>query len=209
MRRDEQRLRRAQMLDVVAKLPDLVRVETGRRLVHDQDVGVVEQRLRQAHALLESLGQPADRLLDHKLQRAQVDDRVDTPLEGLAELARLAEEGEQLEGSHVRIERAVLRQVSQAPGRLDAMLPHIQPGDGRAAGAGRQIPCQHPHHRGLTRAVGPEEGHNLALGYREGNVAHCDERTEVLAQPLRLDRRRARRELGRLHHQPPSLASVL
>ena len=209
MRRDEQRLRRAQALDVVAKLADLVGIESGRRLVHDQDVGIVQQRLGQAHALLEPLRQPADRLLDHQPQRTQLDDGVDAALEGLPELARLAEEGEQLERRHVGIQRAVLRQVSQAPGRLDAMLPHVHPADGRAARAGRQIPRQHPHHRGLARAVGPEEGHDLTLGYRKGNVAHRDERTEVLAQSLRLDHRRARLELRRVHHQPPSLASVL
>ena len=47
------------------------------RLVHDQHVGVVQQRLGHRHPLAVSLGELADRLVGDRRQRAELDDRLD------------------------------------------------------------------------------------------------------------------------------------
>ena len=48
-----------ELLDELARLDDLLRVEAGRRLVEDQHVRVVDERLRQADALPVALRQLA------------------------------------------------------------------------------------------------------------------------------------------------------
>ena len=58
-------------------LADLVRIQAGRRLVQNQHVRLVQQRLGHAHTLPIPLGQLADRLVEHAAQHAQFDDRLD------------------------------------------------------------------------------------------------------------------------------------
>ena len=62
MGREDDRLLPADLLDERPDLDDLVRVEAARRLVEDEDVGIVQHRLREADALPEALRQLADQL---------------------------------------------------------------------------------------------------------------------------------------------------
>ena len=50
-----------ELLDELPRFDDLLGVEAGGRLVEDEDVGVVDQRLREADALLVALREPARR----------------------------------------------------------------------------------------------------------------------------------------------------
>ena len=59
VRAEDDRVIAGELLDQLARLDDLLRVEAGGRLVEDQHVGVVDQRLRQADALLVALRQLA------------------------------------------------------------------------------------------------------------------------------------------------------
>ncbi len=52
-----------QTLDQVARLDDLVRVESGGGLVQNQDVGIMDDRLRQSYALPVPFGQLPDFLV--------------------------------------------------------------------------------------------------------------------------------------------------
>ena len=67
----------AQPADRLADLANLVGVQSGRRLVEDQHVRLVQQHLGHADALPIALGELADRLADHVPQVAQIDDRRD------------------------------------------------------------------------------------------------------------------------------------
>ena len=58
------------MLDQFAGLDDLFGVEAGGGLVEHQHVGVVNDGLRQAHALAVALGELADQLVAHVAERA-------------------------------------------------------------------------------------------------------------------------------------------
>ena len=68
----------AEALDELARLDDLLRVEAGRRLVEDQHVRVVEDRLREADALAVALRELADQLVPHVADAALLD-RVRRP----------------------------------------------------------------------------------------------------------------------------------
>ena len=55
-------------LDQLADLVLLVGIEAVGRLVHDQHLGVVQDRLRQADAALEALGEGLDGAVEHRLE---------------------------------------------------------------------------------------------------------------------------------------------
>ena len=86
--REQDRLGLADAADRLADLADLVRVEAGGRLVHDQHVRLVQQHLGHADALAEALRELADRLADHAAELAQVDDRVHPLVDLLAASCR-------------------------------------------------------------------------------------------------------------------------
>ena len=205
--RDEEGLGAAQPLHVLAELLDLVGVEARRGLVHDQHLRVVQQGLGQPHPLLVALRELADGLLEHEVEGADLDDRLDAvPERPRGHLAGLAEEAEQLERRHVGVERPVLGQVAEPLRRLDALLPHVEPGDRGAARARREKAGEHAHQGGLAGPVRPQEGHHLPLGNRERRVFDRDEGPVVLAQPVGVDHGgRGRRILGRF--RPPGSPS--
>ena len=55
----------------------LIGVEAVGRLVEDQDLGIVQQRDREADPALEALRERLDRLPEHALQLEQIDHGVD------------------------------------------------------------------------------------------------------------------------------------
>ena len=55
----------------------LVGIEPVGRLVQDQHVGIVDQRLREAGAMAEALGERVDRLVQHRFEEARLDHAVD------------------------------------------------------------------------------------------------------------------------------------
>ena len=61
VRAQDDRVIAGEFLDELARFDDLLRVEAGGRLVEDQDVGVVDERLRQADALPVALRELARR----------------------------------------------------------------------------------------------------------------------------------------------------
>jgi hypothetical protein len=67
------RLALAELADQVAHLVLLVRVEAVGRLVEDQHLGLVHQRLREAGAVAVALGERVDRLVQHRGEEAALD----------------------------------------------------------------------------------------------------------------------------------------
>ena len=70
----------ARLADQLPRLDDLLRVEAGGRLVEDQDVGIVDQRLRQADALPIALRELAAVPLGHVVDARAAHDVVDPRL---------------------------------------------------------------------------------------------------------------------------------
>src|SRR5574341_50026 len=78
--RKHDRLVRAELADEVSHLVLLVGVQAVGRLVHDEHIGVVDERLGEAGAVLVALGKRVDRLAQHRLQKAGPDDAADRRL---------------------------------------------------------------------------------------------------------------------------------
>jgi hypothetical protein len=119
--------------DQAAHMVLLVRIEAVGRLVHDQHRGVVEDRLGETDAALESLRQRLDALGRDTLEAGPGDRRVDTG--GLAATVVAADFGDEIEerpGRHVAVGGRAFRQVAQL--RLGLLGPV---GDADPADAGR------------------------------------------------------------------------
>ena len=101
--------------DQRAHLVLLVRIEAVGRLVEDQHLRVVQQRLRQADAALEALRQRLDDLLEHARQAEARDDVVEpraAPLAGQA--AHVGDEFEEGAHRHFAVARRAFGQVAHA-----------------------------------------------------------------------------------------------
>ena len=147
----------SQLPDQVADLADLDRIEPGGRLVEDQDVGIVNHRLGQAHALAKparkvaedpvlDLGQAAPR--DHLADR-QPPLRASHVLE-LGPVAKI------LGDAHLVVERHVFRQVSHIPPDFHGFVEDIVPGEHGDAAGRRQVGCEDPHRGRLAGPVGAQ-----------------------------------------------------
>jgi hypothetical protein len=154
----------AMVLDQVPHLPDLVRVESDGRLVEDEQVGVVEQGVGQAHALAVAFGQRPDQFLLHIAQAAQFLDRVDAlAVAAAAHPLQRRAVFEILLDPHFGIKGDVLRHVSDPRPHLARLAGHVETRHAGPAARRRQVTGQNPHRCALARAVGAEETDDLPL----------------------------------------------
>ena len=152
----------AQLQDEVAHLPAAQRIQPGHRLIEEDHVRIVEDGLRDAHALEHPLGEfpqlhPALGADAHFVQqrrhaRAAVRARV-------AHEARKI--GEQLFGGEVIVKIGAFGKVADAP--LDRHIAHRPAENFRAAGRGKRELHQQLQRGGLARAIGAEKSEHFAL----------------------------------------------
>ena len=162
-----------ELLDQLARLDDLFRVEAGRRLVEDEDVGVVNQRLGEPDALLVAFRQLAAQAVRHVVDAGALHHCLDA----LAPLAArhpldLGDELEIFDDAHVGVERRRLRQIAGAAFGLDRLVEDVEPGDDGVAFRGRHVAGQDPHRRRLAGAVRSEEAEDLPALDAKAHVVH-------------------------------------
>ena len=117
-REDERPAAVAQLGERLAQEDEVDRVETGERLVHQQDLGVVQDRRDELDLLLVALGQllGASRGGVGDPEAPQPGGRLATGAVGRLAVQR-AEVDELVEDAHPRMETALLGQVAPGPAR--------------------------------------------------------------------------------------------
>ena len=152
----------------------------------------MDERLREAHALAETLRQLADGFLDDAIETALLDDLVDSDasVSPRSSPRASAKNLQGLERRHVAVERSVLRQVADAAGSGQPFGVDIVPRDARGPLAGGQVAGQDLHGRALPGAVRSEKRDHLTRGNRKGEIADGDEWTVEPAETASLDCRR-------------------
>jgi hypothetical protein len=176
----------------------LVRVEAVGRLVEDQDLGIVQDRLREADAALEALRQRVDRLIQHLAEMQPRDDVVDALLPARAlEAAHVGDEVEEGEGCHLAVTRRTLGQIADLRLRLDGLLLHVEAADPYAAAGGREESRDESHRGRLSRAVRAEKAEHFARLDGEGHVVHRRQMTVAL------------REVRRFYHRQTAPISMV
>ena len=154
----------AQLLDKVTDLNDLNGVEAYGGLVQNNDLGITQQRLGDAHALLVPLGEGGDTAVLHMFDLGQTDDRVDLPVQLLApQPLGLTHKGEILQGRLIHIQRGMLRQIADQLLGLVRFIEDVVSINPHMARRCRQAACHDVHGGGLTCAIGAQEAIDVAL----------------------------------------------
>jgi hypothetical protein len=172
----------------IARLDDLLGVEAGGRLVENQHVRVVNQRLRQPDALPVPLGEPPAVPVRHVGDPRALHHGRDA----LLALARrdtldLGHEVQVLAHAHVGIERRRFREVAGPPLGVEGMIEHVEAGHHRASLGRRHVTGQDPHGRRFSGAVGPQKAENLPFFDAKADVVHRSEPAVSLRDVLNLD----------------------
>ncbi|MCZ7686445.1 MAG: hypothetical protein M5U28_49885 [Sandaracinaceae bacterium] len=188
VRRQDDRALLADLLDELADLDRLVRVEAAHRLVEDEDGRLVDQRLREADALLVALGELADGLRDHVLEADLLDHRQRAALRRLAlEAPHRGDPLEVLEHEHLPVERRALRQVADRAAHPERVLPDVAAVDLRRPGARGDEAGQDAHRGRLAGPVPGRGGRGSRLGAAQAGVLESDEASVPLPEALGLD----------------------
>ena len=164
MRGEDHGLGRGQLADERAHLVLLVRIEAVGGLVEHQYRRVVQERLGEADALLEALGEGFNRLPEDGLQVAKPDHPPDAvPLIGRrAVTAHLGDETEEFAHGHFRVGRGAFGEVAEAAAHGHGVPRHVVAVDHGGAGVRAQVARDKLHGGGFARAVGPEETEDVA-----------------------------------------------
>ena len=163
----------------------LVRVESVGGLVQDKHRRIVQQRLGQADAALETLGKRIDGLGQHIGDIGAFDCQADGGAAAPAgEPPHGGHKGEEGTGGHVAVKRRPFRQITEIAPGPDRVVGHIVAANRRAAFGRSEKPCDHLHRRGLAGTVGSEKAQNLAHADLEIHAVHDHMRIEALRQTL-------------------------
>src|SRR3954454_12697649 len=175
----------AQLADEVAHLVLLVRVEAVGRLIHDQDIRVVDQRLREAGAVLVALRQRVDGLVEHRVEEAALDYAVQRLSAGAPrEAPQLGREIEEALDRHVGIGCGVLGQIANEALRLQRGFGDVEAADGNLALGRRHEAGDHAHGGRLACPVRAEEAEHFAALDGERNAVDCPLRPEGLHEVI-------------------------
>ncbi len=160
------------------------RIEAACRLVEDQQLGLVDERLQQPHLLAVAPGQIADATVEAELQPTR---QLLHPRVGHA-ASQPTEPAHMLPRRQVLVERQLARQVAQTGVSRHGIAPAVRSQHRRAAPRRTQQIEQEADHRGLPCSVGSQEPERRPSRNLEVNVEHSRVVAVVLGQASSLDR---------------------
>ena len=170
MRAEDHRLAALrQRADEVLDLAASDRVESRGRFVEDDEVGIVDEGLREPDAALHALGELAHGARPRVAEADHLDEllRALLPVTGV-EREEVAEEIERLARAEIAVEVALLGQVADARLGLHVARRFAEDGD-LALGRVEQAE-QHLDGRGFAGTVRPEQPEHLAAAHLEVDV---------------------------------------
>ena len=163
----------AQLLDQGADRADLVRIEADGRLVQDDEVRFVHQRIGEPDALAESFRELADDAFLDVDQAALLEHGVHPfPAAPPAEALQPRAELQELPHPHVEMDGVVLRHVADPPPHLVRLVEDIETRHPRRAARRRHEAGEDAHGGRFARAVRPEEPDDLPATDRERKSVH-------------------------------------
>ena len=188
VRRDEHGVVAPQVFDELAHGADLVRVQADRRLVQNDKLGLVDERIGEADTLAIAFRQITDDFTADVRQRALLHHNFD-PFAALAN-PQAFQPGSKLEifaHSHVEVQRIVFRHVTNPAAHLVGLGEHVEARHPRGAVRGRQVARQDAHGGALPGAIRAEETDNLTPLHGEVDAVHRRVASITLGQILDLN----------------------
>ena len=145
-----------------ADFNELVRVETGGGLVEDEDLGVVDEGLRDADTLFEAARQRPDFLVLFRRESGAFHDLIHA-FPFLFQLEDSGNKLQELTHIHVVVERVGLGEVADNLMQFLGIFPDVETADSDIALRGRDQSGDDLHHGGLAGAVRPQKTDNLSF----------------------------------------------
>ena len=151
-----------ELLDQLPSFDDLLGIEAGGRFVENQDIRVVDERLREPHPLSVALRQLRAQAVGHVRDMGALHDTPDSlGAFGGCHPLDLGYKGQVFDDRHVRIEGRRFGQVAGPLLGLDRLFEHVETGDNCFSGRGRHVAGQNAHGCRLAGAVGAEEAEDF------------------------------------------------
>ncbi len=183
---DEDRLaQRAQFAEQLAKLDPCPRVEAGGGLVEEQDLGVVDERVRQAEPLLHAARQRLDVLVALVAEVDELEEVADhASSAGRRDAVAASEEVEVLPDLHVVVDPEHVRHEPDDAPHLIGVPGHRPARDLGLPGRRTKERGEHAQDRGLAGAVGPDQPEDLTGLDRQVDAGHRQRAVVPLDQAL-------------------------
>src|SRR5204862_193861 len=157
------------------------RIEARRRLIQNENGGIADHGVRQAHALPIALGQSLEQTTANFFEPAALEAVFDTPRPFLPRHAfQLGAKQNIFLDAHFPVKGYALRQITYAAAHFERLVDDIEPGDFGNAAAGRHIASQDAHGRRFARAIGAQEPDDLTAIDREGHAIDGEDGAEIL-----------------------------
>ena len=166
------RVRFAQAANQVADLNDLLGVKTYRGFIKNDDLGIADQRLRNAYSLAVALGKRANDLVVHIADLYRFADLFDVLTALQLTTLEVVCKVEVFPNGHIQIEGGLLGEISDQLFCTNGVAENINARNASLAGGGRKISGENIHRGALARTVGAQEANDLAFFNRKANVVH-------------------------------------
>jgi len=168
--------------DGVAEAVPVDGVKPGKRLIEDEQLGLMDHGGDELELLRHALREGLDPLMLPVGEVESFEPPVDDGIQRACVLALdLAEEVQQLENAHLLVEAAFLGEVTE--NRLEG-LAHLGPEHLHAPGIRPEDVHEHADARGLPRTVRAQDPEQAPLRDLEGDVTHRLDVPEVLRDAL-------------------------
>ena len=162
-----------QLPDQLPDLDDLRRIQTHGGFVQNDELGVTQQSLRNAHPLAIPLGEIADQAEPHRFQPSTV--HCPEHLFAAFRLFDALQFGRKLQiflHGHFRVEGRLLGQIAHAGFGSIGLLRQRMPRHRYLPAGSREISGQNVHDGGFSCTVWPQQAKDSAVLYRKGEVIH-------------------------------------
>jgi hypothetical protein len=174
MRGEDHNARARQLRKQVAEAHALFGIEAGRRLVDDQELGIVQQRLCDTNSLLHASRIAAQRTFARLQQIDHREQLIDSPARRSAVEALGGRQiFQELHGIQIGINPEILWQVAQYGAQAVRRTRCVDPVPSDRSLGSSGDGCQNAHQCGLTGPVWPEQSQN----------ARTDLQAEILQCP--------------------------
>jgi hypothetical protein len=177
-------------------------VEAGKRLVEDEDIGIVHKRGNQKDALAHALGVGADGKMTVRKEREKFEEGCDFRFHALRRHA--AESAHELEiflARQVGIEIGFFGNVAEMFAVTNKILLNILALEENLALSRFQKAGEHLYRCAFARAVRAEIAEDLAGLEAEFNIVYGEHRAVILGEPSRFEHRAPsceQRDFGRI-----------
>jgi hypothetical protein len=170
------------LADQCTNLVFLVGIQTVRWLIEDQDGGIVDERLGQAHAAPKTLGEGFDALMGYLFEMNEVHDAPHCPI-GLRspQTTSCGHKAQEAQGSHFLVGRRSLGQIADLPLGKDGLHAHVHITNMHRPTRWRQVTSDDFHGSGFASAVWAQQPQHLASTHLEGQSGYCKSRAIFLA----------------------------